>query len=149
MKNYLSFLCVLTYTLWSYAQSMIPTDQYVTTALGNSHLDASRGLLQTEIKGAAINKYGRVFAITTFDEAQRKAGIYQDGNLAGSGNVGPLGNPEPVGGEFIAVNETSVFAQASNQQVHAYDFDGSIRSGVYELSFELLGLAASNRYLVA
>lgn len=149
MKKHLSFLCSLAYTLAGFAQPMIPNDQYVNTAVGNSHLDASKGLLQTEIKGAAINKYGRVFAITTFDEAQRKAGIYQDGNLAGSGNVGPTGNYEPIGGEFIAVNETSVFAQASNQQVHAYDFDGIIRSGVYELNFELSGLAASNRYLVA
>jgi hypothetical protein len=38
--------------------------------------------------------------------------------------LGRKGNPEPVGGEFIAVNESSVFAQARNNQVHAYDFDG-------------------------
>jgi hypothetical protein len=149
MKNHLLLLFVLVWALGVYAQPMIPPDQYTTTAVGNTHLDASKGLLQTEIKGAAINKYGRVFAITTFDEAQRKAGIYQDGHLAGSGNVGPKGNAEPVGGEFIAVNETSVFAQASNNQVHAYDFDGVTRSGIYELGFEISGLTASDRYLVA
>ena len=149
MKNHLLFLLVMAFALGSFAQPRIPTDQYITTAVGNTQLDASKGLLQTEIKGAAINKYGRVFAITTFDEGQRKAGIYQDGNLAGSGNVGAMGNPEPIGGEFIAVNESSVFAQASNQQVHAYDFDGVTRSGVYELGFNLAGLAASSRYLVA
>jgi hypothetical protein len=149
MKNLLSFLFTLVCAPGVFSQPMIPADQYTTTAVGNSHLDASQGLLQTEIKGAAINKYGRVFAITTFDEGQRKAGIYQDGHLAGSGNVGPMGNAEPIGGEFIAVNESSVFAQARNHQVHAYDFDGVTRSGVYELGFELSGLAASNRYLVA
>jgi len=138
------FLC-----LHGLAQPLIPKNQYSITAVGNTLIDGSKGLQQTAILGSAVNKQGRVFCINTSDEAQRKCGIYQDGALAGTGNVGPLGNPEPVGGSFIAVNDNSVFAQASNQQVHSYDFDGRIRSGIYSLGFDLSGLAASNRYLVA
>jgi hypothetical protein len=53
MKNHLLLFCAMTLASGAYSQPGIPADQYITTALGHTQLDASKGLLQTEIKGCS------------------------------------------------------------------------------------------------
>jgi hypothetical protein len=122
---------------------------YRTTWIGDTYSagESPRKWVQNYTDAIAVTPEGRVFCNSYWDEAGRKAGIYQDGDVIG--NLGSIGNSGPAGGFSIAVNSTHVFLMRRSNDVQRFNLDGTATVRTFPLGQNALGLAANDDYLVA
>ncbi len=112
-----------------------------TTWLGNTFPGGGRNTkwVQNFMFTSAVNKEGRVFTASHWDEAHRESGIYENGDV--------IGNCAKATGESVAVNDTHVFVGAG-KGVRQFTFDGKETGKFFALTNAPRYLAANSNRLV-